>query len=141
MSELEHFVKLAEVLDALERCYHPQNPSPLHPADLVRERFPSMPEEAPAAAPPGVSDMMQLVHRRDVYTPANTAPYPHVPIGVDAAAVAEISEPGDLWVRSNDLRWERMQHSDGRGGIPRQPGDRPSTWSRRLVGPFTKEQR
>lgn len=65
----------------------------------------------------------------------------HIPVGVDAETVAEIARPGDLWVRSNDFRWEHIENADGRGGYPPHPSDRLSSWSRRLVGPFRKVDR
>lgn len=64
-----------------------------------------------------------------------------VPIGIDAAAVAETAQPGDLWVRSNDLTWEHRQNADGRGGYPPHPSDRPCSTSRRLVGPWKQMSR
>lgn len=32
-------VTLAEVVDALEAAYHPQNPLAMHPADFIRKRY------------------------------------------------------------------------------------------------------
>lgn len=36
---LDRSVCLRDVYDALSRAYHPQNPTPAHPADFVEQRF------------------------------------------------------------------------------------------------------
>jgi hypothetical protein len=35
-------VMLADIIETLEDGYHPQNPSPMHPADYLRNRYPHM---------------------------------------------------------------------------------------------------
>jgi hypothetical protein len=41
---------LCGVVEALEDGYHPQNPSPLHPADFIRQRYPHLLREDDADA-------------------------------------------------------------------------------------------